>query len=64
MDDLPIEELRRRVKRMDALLHAALSKSPTLTREIEDMRTEVAVQRIQLRHREAAEALRGLRESA
>jgi len=61
--EIPLAELRAIVKRTDALLRRALKDGP-LTQELEDMRTDAAVQRIELRRREATEALRSLRETA
>lgn len=60
-DEIRLDQLRRRVKSIDAALLVALREgSPSL--ELDDLRTEAAELRIALRRREAADAkLRALR---
>lgn len=57
----PLPELRDTVKHADPILRRCLRQLQPHSRQLEDWRTEAAVDRIELRRREAREALEGRR---
>lgn len=59
-DDLPLDELRTLVRRVDPVLRKALRDLCPAPRQVEDLRTTAAERRIELRRREAEQALAGL----